>query len=152
PLGRPADRSGRDADGVAPLAVDEARPFAGGAADARHLAGPAAPHALAPRGEEAGLLAHHPFAAAAGAGGQARAGPLGAGAQAGAAVLRPLEGDRLLAAERRLLEVDLQRVAHVAPGGLVAAHEAEQIAEERVEELGGRGDVRARERPGAVER
>src|SRR6185437_8725350 len=69
--------------------------------------------------------------AAAAAGGEPRAGPLGAGAEAGAAVFRPLEGDGLLAPERRLLEVDLQRVAHVAPGRLAPAREPEQIAGER---------------------
>jgi hypothetical protein len=151
PLRRASDRSRWDPDRVAALAVDEARPFAGWAADARHLAGPAAPHALPPRGEEARLLADDPLAAAAVAGDQARAGPFGAGAEAGAAVLRALEGDRLLAPQRRLLEVDLQRVAHVAPGGLAPAREPEQVAEERVEELGGRGDVRAAQRPGPVD-
>ena len=150
-LRRPADRSGRDAHGVAPLAIEQPRPLAGGAADARHLAGPAAPHALAPRGEKTGLLPDDPLAAAVAAGGEPRAGPLGAGAQAGAAVLRPLEGDGLLTAERRLLEVDLQRVAHVAPGGLAPAGQAEQIAEERVEELRRRGDVRAAERARTVD-
>src|SRR6185503_7458627 len=123
---RAADRSRRNANRVAPLAVDQARPLAGSAADAWHLAGPAAPHALAPGGQEPGLLADDPLAAAAGAGGEPRAGPLGARAEAGAAVLRPLEGDGLLAAERRLLEVDLQRVPHVAPGGLPAARQPEQ--------------------------
>src|SRR5207248_8293418 len=107
-LGRPSDRARRDAHGVAPLAIDETGPLAGGAADARHLTGPPAPHALPTGGEKSGLLPDDPLAAAQAAGGQPGAGPLGAGAQADPAVLRPLEGDGLFTAERRLLEVDLQ--------------------------------------------
>ncbi len=152
PLRRPADRSGRDAHDVAALAVDQARAFADGAARARHLAGPAAAHALAPGGQKPGLLADDPLAVTARAGDQTGGRALGARPEAGPAILGALEGDRLLAPQRRVLEVDLQRVAHVAPGGLAPAGQAEEVTEERVEELGCRRDVGAAQRTGAVDR
>jgi hypothetical protein len=65
------------------------------------------------------------------------------------AVLGALEDDGLLAAEGGLLEVELDRVAEVAPGRRLLAREPEQIAEQGVEELRRPGDVGGAERAGA---
>ena len=77
---------------------------------------------------------------------------LGAGAGTRRAVFGALEHDRLLAAHRRLFEVQLQRVAQVASVAAAPPPQPELVAEDGVEELGGAGDVRAAERRGSVDR
>src|SRR5206468_10242068 len=105
----------------------------GRAANARYLPGAAAPHAVAPAREEPGLLADDTLAAAARAGDEAGVAPLGARTRARRAVFGPLEHQYLLAPQRRLLEVELQRLAKVAPRRRPPALQPEQIAEQRIE-------------------
>src|SRR5262249_28376345 len=140
PLGAGAQGPGRDAHRIFALPLDQAGAAAAVAADLGDLARAAAGQALALGGEEPGALARVPLPFAALAGGEARGPPLRAGTAALAAVLGPVEADGLLAAQRRLGEVELERVAQVLPRGALAA-EAEQVAEHGVEEVGHLGDV-----------
>ena len=145
-LGRSRRRSRGNGDVELAPAIDEARALAHPAPDARDLARAAAHHTLAAPPEQTDLLLQPALAIALRAPAEPGRASFGAAPAAHRAVLRTIEGDQLATAEHRLLEVDLHRVAQVAASRALAPSEAQQIAEDGVEEVGRAGHVGARER------